>query len=145
MPTSPHTHERLTADEPIKGSSDRSFGLVIAAVATAFATWPAFTTSGAIRYWLLIPAIALFVVAVVRPSSLRSLNQVWTRLGLLMHHVTSPLVLGIIFFGVVMPIGLILRVLDKRPLQLKYEPDAATYWIQREPPGPDGPSLSNQF
>ena len=59
--------------------------------------------------------------------------------------VMTPLVMGILFYGAVPPVALLMRVFGKDPLRRKFEPEAKTYWINREPPGPDPESMRDQF
>ena len=84
-------------------------------------------------------------IALALPSVLTQLNRLWLRFGLLLHRVVSPLVLGIMFFLVVTPTGIVMRLLGKDPLRLRYEETASTYWIDRTPPGPAPESLDRQF
>jgi hypothetical protein len=67
------------------------------------------------------------------------------KLGLLLSRIVTPVVMGVVFFAVVTPVALILRVLGKDPLRLKLDPTAATYWIDRIPPGPSPESIKDQF
>ena len=67
------------------------------------------------------------------------------RFGLLLHRIVNPLVMALLFFLVVTPIALLMRLFGKRPLHLKTEPDAATYWIPRDPPGPEPDTMKQQF
>lgn len=69
----------------------------------------------------------------------------WLGLGQILHYVVSPGVLGLVYLVAVIPTGLYVRVTGKDPLRLKREPDAKTYWIDRDPPGPDPKSLPQQF
>jgi len=85
------------------------------------------------------------LVALVKPALLSGLNRLWMKLGLLLGKVVSPIALGILFYAVITPIGLIIRLTGKDPLRLKFDPDAESYWIPREPPGPPPGSMNNQF
>ena len=85
------------------------------------------------------------LVALVLPNLLGRLNKVWTRFGLILHKVTTPIVLGIMFFVVVTPMGILMRMLGKDLLKLRRNPAARTYWVDRCPPGPKPESLPNQF
>ena len=92
-----------------------------------------------------IAAVLLALAAALVPSLLRPLNRLWLRLGLMLHRLTSPLILGFLFFAVITPVGLLMRLFGKRPLQLRFDPQASSYWTQRQPPGPDPRSMTNQF
>lgn len=132
-------------EESVKSSSDRSFGLVFAGFFTLLALlgiyfghndrWP---------IWLGL-AVAFAVVAFAAPRVLAPLNRLWTKFGLLLHKVISPIILAVIFFLCIMPIGLLMRMFGKDPLRLRMEPETKSYWILREPPGPEPESFKNQF
>jgi hypothetical protein len=129
-------HENLEGHEAVRSSSDRSFGVVFAAVfalATISALW-----TGA-KWWPLsaILATAFAALAALRPAMLAPLNRQWTRAGLLLHRVVNPLVMGVMFFGVVLPTGVLMRLVGKDPLRLRRDPAASTYWQPRDPPAPD--------
>ena len=87
----------------------------------------------------------MLAVAVVRPSLLAGLNRMWMGLGSLMNRVTIPLVMAFLYYGVVTPIALIMRIAHKDPLRLWFDAKAGTYWIQRDPPGPPPDTMRNQF
>ena len=139
------THEALRRDDDgPAGPSERSFGLVVGGVLAGIGAWPLLWGRAA-RPWSAAIGVALVVAALVAPRLLVPLNRAWTALGWALHRVVSPLVMGAIFFGVVWPIGLCLRLAGKDPLRLRREPDAPSYWIPREPPGPAGESMRQQF
>jgi hypothetical protein len=137
-------HESFDRDEAIHGSSDRSFGLVFAAVFLAISILP-WIFGGRLRVWSLGVAAVFGVVALAAPRVLAPLNKLWLRFGLLLHRIVSPVVLGIMFFLVITPMGLLMRAFGKDPLRLRFDRSASTYWIPREPPGPPPDSFSDQF
>lgn len=137
-------HEDLTREEKIEGSSDRSFGFVFAAVFLVIAAWPLFG-GHAPRWWALLASAAFAGVAVLVPSILAVPNRWWMKLGLLMGKVVSPIALGLLFYGVFSPMGILMRVMGKDPLRLKKDDKAESYWIPRVPPGPPPGSMTNQF
>lgn len=137
-------HESFDRDEAVGGSSDRSFGLVFAVVFLVIALVP-WAFGGKFRVWSLGVAAAFGVVAFAAPGILAPLNRLWLRFGQLLHRIVSPLVLGIMFFLVITPIGLLMRALGKDPLRRRFDRGAPTYWIPREPPGPAPDSFSDQF
>lgn len=130
--------------EAVEVSSDRSFGLVFTVVFALIGFWPLFG-GGPVRLWALALSAAFLLTALAWPTVLAPLNRLWFRFGLLLHRIVSPIAMGIIFFGAIMPMGLAMRALGKRPLRLDLDPDAKSYWIPREPPGPEAKSMSDPF
>ncbi len=137
-------HETFRRESSIKTSSDRSFGLIFAVVFTIIATWP-LLNDGAPRWWSLAIAGVFFITALVRPGILNPLNRAWSKFGSVLHMVTTPVLIGMIFYFVVTPTSLMLRLFGKIPLPLKFDPAASSYWIDRHPPGPEGDSMKNQY
>lgn len=137
-------HESFSRHEDAKGSTNRTLGFVFAAVFLIVATWPLLFGGGP-RWWSVALAAAFAVVAVVVPDALAPLNRAWTRFGLLLHKIISPIVLGFLYYVVVTPLGLLMRLLGKDPLRLRWEPQSSTYWIERRPPGPQPETLTDQF
>jgi hypothetical protein len=138
------SHEFQAREEVLKASSDRGFGLVFAAFCAIVAALSLY--SGHHRWpWWLAAAAVFALVAYLRPGLLAPLNRLWTKLGLLLFTVISPIVLGVVFFACIAPIGWLMRLVGKDPLRLRFEPDAETYWIARQPPGPRPETLKNQF
>ncbi len=133
-----------TQTDPVKTASDRSFGLVMAGFFALVAGWPLFSGAG-LRWWALVIAALFALAALLRSSLLAPLNRLWTRLGLVMHRIVNPLVLGLIFVLTIVPTGLVMRLMGKDPLRLKRDASATTYWIERQPPGPAPESLPRQF
>ena len=84
-------------------------------------------------------------LALTAPRLLGPPNRIWFVFGLALHKIVSPLVMGLLFFLTVTPTGLLMRVFGKKPLQLDFDREAASYWIEREPPGPPPGSMKRQF
>jgi hypothetical protein len=137
-------HESFQRAEEVVGSSNRSFGVVFAVVFALIGLLPLFH-GGAVRLWSLGVAAIFAALAFAAPQVLAPLNRLWLKLGLLLHKIVNPIVLGIMFYVVVTPTGLIMRLLGKDLLRLKRDPAAASYWIERTPPGPKPESLGDQF
>jgi Saxitoxin biosynthesis operon protein SxtJ len=137
------TEGHRSADE-IHPGSDRHFGLVMAAFAAVVGCLPLLRAAPP-HWWLLAVAAAFAALAVVAPRLLFPLNYLWFRLGLLLHRIMSPLVIGAVFFLCVTPIGLIMRLLGKDVLSLRRRADLQSYWIARDPPGPEPGTMTNQF
>jgi hypothetical protein len=137
-------HESYERHEEIKGSSNRTLGLVFATVFAIIGIVPWFT-QGSPHWWAVIVAGAFAAVALVFPSLLAPLNKFWTWLGLVLHKIVSPLVLGIMFFVVITPMGVVMRLLGKDPLRLQFDKSILSYWLDRTPPGPKPDTLPHQF
>jgi len=137
-------HENFERRGEVKGSSDRSFGIVFAVFFAIMALWP-LLGEGAVRLWALLLAAAFLAVALVRPALLAPLNRLWTRFGLLLHKLVNPLVLGLMFLLAVTPVALVMRALGKDVLRRRFEPEAPSYWIEREEAGPAPETMRNQF
>jgi hypothetical protein len=137
------THESFSQPESVRQSSDRTFGLVFAALFLLIASLP-LLRGHAFRWWAL-PWSALFLfAAMLAPKVLTPLNHAWTALGIALHKITNPVILGIFFYLVFAPFGWVLRRMGKDFLRLRPAPQADSYWIPR-PPGPEPASMSKQF
>jgi hypothetical protein len=137
-------HEDLEREENLEGSSDRVFGLVFSGAFLVIAAWPLLYKQSP-RWWAGGIAVIFLLVALAKPALLAGLNRQWMKLGLLLGKIVSPIALGILFYGVITPLGVILRLSGKDPLRLKYDASGDSYWIPRKPPGPPPDSMTNQF
>jgi hypothetical protein len=123
--------------------SDRSFGLVIAAAIAIISALPLWRGE-APHYWGLALALAFAAAAVVAPAKLRPLNRLWYKLGLALHKITNPLIMGVLFFGVILPIAILFRLRRLDPLKLSFDKNATTYWTMRDTPEAAS-DMSKQF
>jgi hypothetical protein len=137
-------HEDLDREEVIEGSSDRTFGLVFAGAFAVVAGWP-LVSGQPMRWWAVAAAAAFALLALVAPRLLATPNRLWTRLGVLLGKVVSPIALGILFYAVISPLGAVLRLAGKDPLRLKRDAASTSYWIRRDPPGPPPTSMTHPF
>lgn len=129
---------------PVENPSERSFGLVFFVFFLAVSSYP-LISGQSIRLWALGVAGVFLLLSLAAPMALAPLNRVWMKFGALLHSIVSPLALAVGFFLTVLPIGLLMRLFGKDPLRLRLDPMADSYWILREPPGPEADSLNNQF
>lgn len=137
-------HEDYSRDDHVKAGSDRGFGLVFAgffALVSGLSWW----RGHAGWHWTLPLAALFLIVALVYPRILNPLNRLWLKFGLLLYKVVNPIVLGLLFFVTITPIGVFMRATGKDFLRLKLDRGARSYWIEREPPGPPPQSMRNQF
>ncbi|HLX14627.1 MAG TPA: SxtJ family membrane protein [Bradyrhizobium sp.] len=137
-------HEDLRRDDRTEGPSDRRFGLTIGAILAAIGAWKSFHGSNWGLVWGALAA-ALIGCAFLRPAALSRLNDLWLRLGLLLHRIVNPLIMVFLFFVVIAPIGLLMRSLGKDPLRLKFDKAAASYWIARSDARPLPEAMRQQF
>lgn len=135
------THESFEREAARLGS-DRGFGIVFFAV---FAIVGFLSRESAAQWAWYAASITVLVVALGAPSLLRPFNRVWHQFGLLLGRVTTPIIMALLFYLVVTPTGLMMRAFRKDPLRLRTDKAAATYWIDRQPPGPDPKSMNQQF
>jgi len=98
-----------------------------------------------VRGWALLIAAAFFLAALAAPRVLSPLRRLWLRIGLLIHTCMSPIILGLVFYTTVTPMGIVRRLLGWDPLRLRFDRDAVTYWIERHPPGPAPDTMPRQF
>ena len=126
--------------DDVKISSNRSFGIVFFVVFLLIALYP-LTYGGEVRIWSFIISIIFLILGLLNSKILAPLNKIWFKFGILLGKIVSPLIMGIIFFLVVTPIGLIMRLLGKDVLNLKYNRNKS-YWIEKN--GPKS-KMKNQF
>jgi hypothetical protein len=139
-------HEDLHRADEVKGGSDRAFGLTVGGILLAIAVWRAiFGGIGWVEWLLAAIGAVLLVLGVLAPALLAPLNHLWTKLGLLLSRVVSPIALALIYAVAIVPIGLIRRALRHDPMRLAFDPTADSYWIRRDPPGPAPKSMTRQF
>ena len=137
-------HEDIRREHEVVASSDRNFGLTFAGFFAILAGLGFWRGGERWPYWL-GAAVAVALAALALPKLLAPFNKAWTKLGLLLFKVVSPVVMVILYATTIVPIGLIRRALGSDSLRLRFEPDAPSYWIPRDPPGPAPESMKNQF
>ena len=126
--------------DDVKISSNRSFGIVFFVVFLFVALYPLFNGEE-FRIWSLIISIIFLILGLLNSKILAPLNKIWFNFGIFLGRIVSPLIMGIIFFIVVSPIGFIMRLLGKDLLNLKYNKNKS-YWIEKN--GPKS-KMKNQF
>jgi hypothetical protein len=128
----------------IEVGSTRSFGIVFCVVFALIGLYPLLGGSP-VRIWSLIISGVFLFFAFFFSSVLQPLNVLWFRFGMLLARIVNPIVMFIIYIVTIVPFGLGARLFGKDLLRLKLERDQASYWVEREPPGPKPKSLENQF
>ena len=127
-----------------KPGSERSFGLVFAGAFLLVALWPLWERASP-RLWAIAVATAFALCAWLAPHLLAPLNRIWFRFGELLHRIVSPIALGVIFFGVITPYAVVMRLFGRDELLLRRHSARDSYWVRREPPGPPPDSFGNQY
>ena len=131
-------------NKPQKELTNRTFGLIFAGIFLLIALFPLLGSSS-IRMWALITCGVFATMAIAFPWSLTPLNRLWAKFGMLMHKITNPILMGLVFFIAVFPTGLILRLAGKDPMRRKVKPELESYWIQREQSELNAESFDQQF
>ena len=138
------TPESPAREEQAASASERSFAIVMAmalALLGSFNWWH----DGRVWPWLGGIAALFLISAYFCPTVLRPLNWAWFKFGILLQAVVYPVVMGLLFYGVVLPTKFIVRAIGKDLLGLTIEPDRDSYWILRRPPGPAPETMKDQF
>jgi Saxitoxin biosynthesis operon protein SxtJ len=123
-------------DNSLRLPSDRSFGWTFAGI---------FALIGLLHPWAFGLAALTAAVTYLHPEWLAPLKRAWMKLGELLHHVVSPVVLGIMFFGVFTPVGWMMRLAGRDAMARSFDGAAETYWVKRDPPGPAEDSFGDLF
>ncbi len=114
----------------IKIGSNRSFGIVFFVVFFIIAIYP-LLNDGSVRLWSLIISIIFLILGLLNSKILSPFNKIWFKFGLLLGKIVSPVVMGFIFFIIVTPIGLLMRILGKDLLNLKFSGKEYSYWQKK--------------
>ena len=126
--------------DEVKIGSNRSFGIVFFVVFLIIALYP-LVDGGNLRIWSLIISFVFIFLGLINSKILNPLNKLWFKFGIFLGRIISPLVMSIIFFLVVTPIGLLMRLLNKDLLNLKFN-NNGSYWIEKNEPKS---KMKNQF
>ncbi len=137
------SHESLTSFRKVSISSERRFGVTVGLILAFLAVWPLIRHHQPIRLWLLAVAAVLVGLGLVAPKLLGPLNKLWFRLGMLLAALTNPIVMGVMYFAAVVPLGWFIRKRGHDLLRLRRDDKAGSYWIERDHAVPA--SLTKQF
>ena len=115
----------------IKISSNRNFGLVFFMVFLIISLWP-LTYEEPIRIWPVTVSLVFLILGLIKPKLLAPLNKLWFKFGMILGAIVVPVVMGVVFFLVVTPIGLVMKIMGRDLLNKKYDKKKRTYWIKRD-------------
>lgn len=125
--------------------SDRSFCFVFAGVFAVVGLWPLVRRGEPLRGWALGVAAAFLLIGLTVPGIMHGANRLWMRFAALLSKITNPIITGLMFFLIFTPVAWMIRMAGRDPLRLRKDPGAKSYWIPRDPPGPDPATLARQF
>lgn len=131
-------------DEKLNVPSNRTFGVMVCIIFAVIAFSP-LVSGGKVRLWTLSLIFLFCAVTIIKPSILSRLNILWARFGLLLSRISNPIILAVIFFAVLAPFGMIMRVFRKDVLHLRFDPQAHSYWILPDSQEKSVQSMINQF
>ena len=115
----------------VKISSNRSFGLLFFIVFLAISLWP-LKSQEDLRLWAFILSLTFLVLGILNSKFLTPLNKLWIKFGFFLGAIVSPIIMGIVYFLVVTPIGIFMRFLGKDLLKKDKVKNVSTYWIKRD-------------
>ena len=113
----------------IKRKNNITFGILFFVFFLVIGLYP-LISSGTIRIWSITLSLAFLIITIIKPNLFKSLNKLWVKFGILLGKIISPIVMGLVFFFVVTPIGIFVKILKKDVMGLKR--GASSYWIIRE-------------
>lgn len=140
-------HENYRDEEPTEAGSDRAFGCTVGSMFILIGATKTFMAGAISSVACLIFGLGalLLLLGIFVPSRLSTLNRLWLKVGTAIAKVVNPIILALLFFLVVTPMALFMRIVGKRPLRLAADRTAATYWIEREPPSGGTSTMRRQF
>lgn len=124
--------------------SNRSFGTLFTllfALVGAYAWW----RGNGVQLWPWALSALTLLITLAQPAWLTPVNRAWMKLAELLNRIVSPVVLGMIFFGLFTPVAWVIRLAGRDAMKRRFEPAAASYWLVRDPAGPDPTGLPNQY
>ena len=114
-----------------QNNQNRSFGLLFFIVFTALALWP-LTNKGEINFYLISIALIFLVLGILNSKILSPLNKAWIKLGEILGRVIAPIVMAIVYFLILTPISLLVRLFGKDLIGMKFSNDIKSYWVKRK-------------
>ena len=114
----------------LKIGSNRNFGLVFFFVFLIISLWP-LMQEDQIRIWSFVISLVFLVLGLMNSKLLYPLNRLWFKFGLFLGGIFAPIIMGIVFFSVVTPIAIVMKILGKDMLGKKYDSNSKSYWIKR--------------
>jgi hypothetical protein len=111
----------------------RSFGVLVGGIFACIGLWPVLWRGQDLRLWAVVLGTLLVISALVSPTSLRVVYRGWMALGQALGWFNTRIILGVVFYLLVTPMGLLMRLAGKDPMRRRYAPEADTYHVVRQP------------
>ncbi|MDG2176432.1 MAG: hypothetical protein P8M72_09940 [Gammaproteobacteria bacterium] len=128
--------------DDIKLPNNKNFGIFLATVLFILGIYLGYSND---RLWLLmIPSILILGISFTKPNILTPFNKIWMSIGFILSIIARPIMMAIIYFGLITPVSVITRIFGRDELNLKSK-NKESYWTRRDPLGPAGDSFKNQF
>ena len=122
---------KISKNDNINIGSNRSFGIVFFIFFLIVSFWPIFNEESP-RIWSLLVSLIFLILGLINSNLLSPFNKLWFKFGIFLGNFISPIVMGLVFFLVVTPIGLIMKLLGKDLLRLKKKKNSNTYWLKKD-------------
>ena len=110
--------------------SDKNFGIVFAIFFTIISLWPLLSGEN-IRIWAIVIAFTFLLISFLKPKLLNKLNKIWVQFGILLGKIVSPIVMAFVFFIIITPMGVFMRLIGKDLINKKMKKSIKSYWIKR--------------
>ena len=120
----------MQGSKKIKMSSNRIFGILFFIVFVIIGLWPLLNDAD-IRIWSILLSLVFLILGIFNSKILTPFNRIWVRFGIILGTIIAPFVMGLVFFIVITPIGIVMRLLGKDLLNIKYS-NKISYWIKRD-------------
>jgi hypothetical protein len=137
-------HEKLDETSVSRRSSERSFGILAFLIFQVVAIY-FYISYGEKHLYFAFVGFIFGIATLFAPGTLFPLNFLWIKFGLLLHRLISPIIISFLYIACILPVGMLMRIFGKRPLNLKFEPNKKTYWIAREKHLQPSRLLNQQF
>lgn len=122
----------MEQSEVTKGTL-RQFGLLVGGMFLLIGLWPFVWRQEVIRIWAVVPGVILGLAGLIVPGALKHVYQGWMWVGHILGWVNTRIILGVLFYGIVTPMGLVMKLAGRDPMRRGFEPDAQTYRVTRQP------------
>ena len=114
-----------------KKTSEKSFGILFGVIFLIISLWPLLNSNN-LRLWSLAVSLTFFLISFLKPSIFKPFNNTWIKLGELLGRIIAPIVMAIVYFLILTPISLLVRLFGKDLIGMKFSNEIKSYWIKRE-------------